>query len=57
VEIEEALIAEYGWVQDVSFGFRQWRVPPALLNIRARVRQFSDAQEEEVCLRRWMGSD
>jgi hypothetical protein len=32
IEVSEEAIADYEWVQDPSFGYREWLVPAELLN-------------------------
>lgn len=40
--IDEALIADYEWVQEPSFGYREWLVPAAVLNTSASTRSVDE---------------
>ena len=48
VAIDGTEIAQYEWVQEPSFGYREWLVPAALLNSRAQVRLLTDEEEDAL---------
>ena len=40
-------ICDYEWVQEPSFGYREWLIPAAFVNARASVSLVSDDEDEE----------
>jgi hypothetical protein len=44
LDVTEDDMAPYAWVQDESFGYREWLVPAELVNTRGRVRLVPESE-------------
>jgi hypothetical protein len=44
----EEMVSDYEWVQEESFGYREWLIPAALINSHGKVTEVEDDTPDQV---------